>query len=131
MTPPPLRGSVGRNRLLTLLAAVSATVMLQAAPAAAQISLPGVGDIDVGSGDDDCLELGVDVKAGDLLGLDPKVCVLGEDGKVLDVDGKVKLGEAELDLEESTTPVTDAVDRARPPANPSPHAPRSRWRCSC
>lgn len=121
---------MGRKRLLTLLAAMTATVALNAAPAAAQLSLPGLGELKLGPNDDSCLEVGVDVALGDLLSLDPSVCVLGEDGEVLDVDGKVKLGEEELDLGEATKPVTDAVNRggSSSPATPSDDAdpaPRS------
>lgn len=105
---------MGRKRLLTILAAVGAALTLQANPAAAQLSvpLPGVGEITVGSGDRECLEVGVDVSLGDLVGLDPKVCVLDGDGKLLDVEGKLKAGEQEVDLGEAT----GAASREEKPA---------------
>lgn len=136
---------MGRKRLLALLTAVTATLALQAGPAAAQLSLPGLGEITLG-GDDGCLEVGVDVSLADVLKLDPSVCVLDEDGSLLDVDGGVSIGDQELDLGETTAPVTDALrapsgggdadddgssstggqrtTTSRPAPSPAPAAPR-------
>jgi hypothetical protein len=102
---------VARERLLTVLTAAVAAVGLSAGPAAAQLSVPGVGDVDLGGSDDgDCLEVGVDIELGDLVGLDPSVCVLDEDGSLIDLDGGVEVGDEEVDVGGATAPVTDAVD---------------------
>ncbi len=115
---------MGRKRLLGLLAAMSATMVLQAAPAAAQISLPGVGEVDLSQSDDeDCLKVGVDLSLADALKLDADACVLDEDGDLLDVDAKLEVGDTEVDVGKKTEPVTDAVNDVADRSSGSDDAP--------
>ena len=122
---------MGRTRLMTILAAVVVATTCNVSAASAQLSIPGVGDVDLGTGgeDQDCLEIGVDLELGDLVGLDPSVCVLDEDGDVIDLEGGVSVGDEDLDVGEATRPVEDAVNEEIPPAArhggsaPSPATP--------
>lgn len=121
---------MGRKRLLTILTTLTLAVGVPAGAASAQtIGVPGVGGIDLGSGDDeDCLQVGVDIGLGDLVGLDPSVCVLDEDGDLIDIEGGANIGGQDVPVGEATQPVEDAVNegaaavRDRDPA-PEPSVP--------
>lgn len=102
---------MGRKRLLTILATVVAAVSLQAGPAAAQsLSLPGLGEINLGGSSDDCFEIGVDISLAELLKLDPSVCIT-EDG--VEIEGGVEAleGKVRVDAGKATQPVQDATKK--------------------
>ncbi len=116
---------MARKRLLTILAGVTAAVTVTAAPAAAQIRLPGLGEITLGA--DECLEIGVDISLVDALRIDPSICI-SEDG--VEIEG----GAAGIDVGQITEPVEEvtrkvaegakaATDRSPEPSTPPSDTP--------
>lgn len=109
---------MGRKRLLTILATVVAAVSLQVGPAAAQsLSLPGLGEVNLGGSSDDCFEIGVDLSLGEILKLDPSVCISEDgveiEGGVAALEDKVKVdaGEVTKPVQDATKKVADSVKR--------------------
>jgi hypothetical protein len=87
---------MGRKRLLTILAAVTAAVTLQVGPAAA-----GTGD---------CLVLGEDVTLTQLVTLDPAICVVDSSGKLVQGTVEKTTEKTTETVEKTTESVTKTVE---------------------